>query len=197
MRINSPVVRSKPRIISLDIERAPMLVEAWGLWDQNIPIQHIVRDSRMISFAVVSLDDKKLKVFRSEYHNGRTKMLADLWRQLDKADVVVSYNGVKFDEKHISTEFVKDRLPPPSKFKSVDLLPFVRRKFNFDSNKLDYVSQAMRVGKKLDYSVSHSELLKGCERGDAKSMKLLEEYNVQDALLNLRLYGEFKEAGWL
>lgn len=188
---------AKRRVVSIDIERRPLVVKTWGLFDQNIGIRQIVEDSRMVSFAAILENQRKIPHFLSEFHDGRNKMLNHLWKVLDDADVLITYNGRSFDVKHINTELVKAGLSEPSSYEHVDLLPFVRRKFKFDSNKLDYVSQRMRVGKKLDHGVSYFELLDGCEAGDKRSMTLFRKYNIQDTLLNLELYEEFKELGWL
>jgi DNA polymerase elongation subunit (family B) len=195
--LNSPLEEVEFAVIGIDIERAPLVVKTWGLFDQNIGIRQIVEDSRMVSFAAITEGQRSEPLFRSEFHHGRTKMLNDLWDVLDKANTIITYNGKAFDLKHINTELVKAGLSEPSDFRHMDLLPFVRRKFKFDSNKLDYVSQRMRVGKKLDHGVSYFELLDGCEAGDKKSMSLFKKYNIQDTLLNLELHEEFKELGWL
>ena len=151
----------------------------------------------MISWAAVRLGDEENPVFRSVYHHTKTKMLNDLWGVLDRAHVLITYNGLGFDKKHMMTELLKVGLRKPSPWKDIDLLPFTRKHFKFDSNKLDFVSQALKVGKKLDYGESHIELLAGCERGEREPMSKLKAYNIQDSLLNLELYTTYRELGWL
>lgn len=174
-----------------------MLVRTWGLFNQNIGITQIVEQSAMISWAAVRLGDEDSPVFRSIYHHNKTKMLNDLWGVLDRADVLITYNGLGFDKKHMMTELLKVGMRRPSGWTDVDLLPFTRKHFKFDSNKLDFVSQALKVGKKLDYGESHIDLLAGCERGEKKSLDKLKAYNIQDSLLNLELYTTYRELGWL
>lgn len=174
-----------------------MLVRTWGLFNQNINIGQIVEQSAMISWCSVPLGDEENPVFRSVYHHSKTKMLNDLWAILDSADVLITFNGLGFDKKHMMTELLKVGLRRPSNWKDIDLLPFTRKHFKFDSNKLDFVSQALKIGKKLDYGESHLDLLAGCERGDKDAMNRLRAYNIQDSLLNLELYSKYRELGWL
>lgn len=185
------------RIVSLDIERAPMLVESWGLFNQNHHIGQIVRPSRMVSWAATTVGEEEDPSFRSVWHDSETKMLNDLWALLDRADMVIGWNSKGFDIKHIQTEFDKAGLGPPSSYRQTDLLLLARRLFKYDSNKLDYVAQAKKLGKKLDYGESHSELLRGCEAGNPESLQRFRDYNIQDTLLPVRLYQDWKEQGWM
>lgn len=174
-----------------------MLIESWGLFNQNHHIGQIIEPSGMVSYAAVTLGDEDNPEFRSIYHHSMTEMLNDVWLVLDKADVLLTFNGKGFDVKHLNTELMKAGFGPPSPWRDIDLLPFARKHFKLDSNKLDYISQATRIGKKLDYGESHSDLLRGCAVGEQGSLDKLREYNIQDALLNARLYQKWTELGWL
>ena len=199
MRINSPVVRANPRILSIDIERAPAVAEVWGLWNQNIGIHQLREKSRMVSYAAVFDDARDKPVFRSEYHDGRARMLNDLYGLLDGfTGLLVTYNGKRFDLKHIYTELRANDIARPSEaYRHTDLLLYERKVFKNESNKLDYVANDLKIGKKLDYGESHSELLRGCEAGNKDALKRLRDYNIQDSILNLDLYRRNKELGWL
>jgi len=188
---------SSRRVLSIDIERKPMLVESWGLFDQNHSIGQIREPSGMISYAAVWEGEESNPFFRSIYHDGKERMLRGVWTLLDDADVVIGWNSKAFDIKHINTEFSLIGLGEPSPYKQIDLLQVCRRKFKHDSNKLDWISQRYFKGKKLDYGQSHSDLLRGCEAGDMEAMRALKEYNIQDVLLPLGIYKEWKEMGWL
>lgn len=174
--------------LSIDIEREPTLAYVWGLWDQNIPIHHVVERGKMVSFAAIKDDDRDNPIFRSIYHDSRTKMLNDLAALLAGADELVTYNGVRFDIKHVRTEMAldgMDKLIEPRRH--LDLLAFVKKTFASDSNKLDWWVQQLKIGRKADYGMSHLELLKRCAAQDKEAKDLLREYNIQDSLLNLQL----------
>jgi uncharacterized protein YprB with RNaseH-like and TPR domain len=173
-----------------------MLVESWGLFNQNHHIGQIVEPSEMVSFAAVVVGAEDRILFRSVYHDTKTKMLNDVWLVLHEADELVTFNGKGFDCKHLKTELMLAGFAPPSPWKDIDLLPFARKHFKLDSNKLDYISQATKIGKKLDYGESHSELLRGCAVGEQESLDKLRDYNIQDAMLNVHLYELWKESRW-
>ena len=42
---------SKPRILLIDIETAPLLSYTWGTWDQNIGLNQIEQDTYILSWA--------------------------------------------------------------------------------------------------------------------------------------------------
>jgi DNA polymerase III epsilon subunit-like protein len=174
-----------------------MLVESWGLFDQNHSINQIVEPSGMISYAAAWHGEERNPLFRSVYHDGKERMLRGIWSLLDDADIVIGWNSKSFDVKHIHTEFSLIGIGEPSPYRHIDLLQVCRKKFKHDSNKLDWIAQRYFQGKKLDYGQSHSDLLRGCESGDREAMKRLKEYNVQDALLPLGIYREWKDLGWL
>lgn len=126
-------------------------------------------------------------------------MLNDLYALLNEfRGILVTYNGKRFDLKHIYTELRAADIPRPVEaYKHIDLLLHERKTFNNESNKLDYVVNDLKIGKKLDYGESHSELLKGCESGNRDAMQRLKDYNVQDTILNLDLYRRNKELDYL
>jgi hypothetical protein len=55
------------KTLFLDIETTPMQVYAWGLFDQNISIDQIIKSTEMLCFGARWLDGKKV-IFRSVYH---------------------------------------------------------------------------------------------------------------------------------
>jgi DNA polymerase elongation subunit (family B) len=139
----------------------------------------------MISFAAKWYGDKKV-LFYSEHHNGRAEMVRAAWDLLNEADIVISYNGISFDVKHLQREFLTSGLTPPSPFKNVDLLRTVRTEFKFPSNKLDYVSKAIGIGEKLKHE--GQELWNLVLAGDSKAWERMKKYNIQDVKLTESLF---------
>jgi hypothetical protein len=105
---------------------------------------------------------------------------------LDEADVVVHYNGARFDIPHLNREFINQDLTPPSPYKQVDLLRTVKRQFRFPSNKLDYVCQALDLGAKTHHT-GH-QLWVDCLTGDPDAWDLMQEYNEHDVVITEKLY---------
>ncbi len=169
----------------IDIENRPNLAYCWGLWDQNVSLTQLVEAGETISFAAKWVGSKKIE-FYSVYHHGKEEMLNEAHRLLSEADVVVGYNSKNFDMKHLNKEFILAGMNPPSPYAQVDLLNVVRKQFKFPSNKLDYVSQALKLGAKTTHS--GFELWVDCMAGKNKAWSLMRRYNKMDVVLTEKLY---------
>jgi len=173
------------KTLLLDIETTPMQVYAWGLWDQNISIDQIIKTTEMLCFGARWLDGKKV-IFKSVHHDGKEAMLKELHALMDEADVLVGWNSAAFDHKHINREFLEAKMAPPSTTKDLDLMSIAKANFLFPSNKLDYVAQKLGVGAKVKHS-GFSLWIK-CMDGDAQAWAEMKKYQVQDVNLLVDLY---------
>lgn len=117
---------------------------------------------------------------------GDKDFLTCLHALLCDTDVVIHYNGTKFDMTWINSEFILAKLPPPSPYKQIDLLRTVRAQFRFPSNKLDYVAQALHIGHKT--KGMNMEDWKGCMDDDPKAWSKMLKYNKMDVRLTEELY---------
>lgn len=174
-----------PNICTLDIETSPNVADVWGLWNQNVGINQIRESSRVICFAAKWYGVDKVE-FWSEFHHGRDGMIRAAHAILDRADIIVTYNGVKFDLPHLRREFFLAAMNPPSPWQDVDLLRVVRRQFKFPMNKLDYITQQVGIGAKT--SNGGHTLWTRCLEGDPAAWKLMKKYNKQDVRLTEKLY---------
>lgn len=168
------------KILSLDIETSPALVYTWGLWDQNVGLNQIVEQVRVLCVAAKFLDEKKIHFF-SEWTDGHDGMLQKIHDLLSQADVVMTWNGDNFDIPHLNREFVEAGMEPPAPYKSLDLMKIVKREFKSMSNKLENISD--RLG--LEGKIKHSGfgLWVGVLNGDPKAQKEMEVYNKRDVTL--------------
>jgi len=173
------------KILLLDIETAPNKVYAWGLWDQNIGTNQVVETSYVLCWAAKWLGRKTI-MFDSVQKSSRKDMLQHMHRLLDEADIVVHYNGVKFDVPTLNKEFIQIGETPPAPFKQIDCMKEVKRMFRFQSNKLDFVAQALGIGAKVKNE--GFTLWVKCMEGDAKAWKKMEHYNRGDVKILERLY---------
>lgn len=173
------------RILAIDIETQPNLAYVWGLWDQNVGLNQIVESGQMMCWVAKWIGEPKIE-FRSTHHDGQQKMILRAWHLLDEADVVMHYNGKRFDVPWLNREFMRLSLDPPSPFKQIDLLQVARREFQFPSNKLAYVAKALG----LDGKVEHSgfDLWVKCMADDRAAWKQMREYNIRDVTLLEELY---------
>ena len=182
------------RILFLDIETQSHLVRAWGLFNQNISINQIQTPGRTLC-AAWKWDNIKKVEFDSEWdhfnmsddpHEGYRGFLQSLHRVLDEADIVVTYNGKRFDVPTLYKEFVQHGLPPPAPFHHIDLYQTVKRQFRWASNKLDFVCQQLGLGAKVHHK--GMDLWNEVEQGCPKAQKTMERYNRMDVVLLEKLY---------
>ena len=173
------------KTLYLDIETTPMQVYTWGLYDQNISIDQIIKSTEMLCFGARWQGSKKV-IFKSVHHDGKIAMLEELHKLMDEAEVLVGWNSAAFDHKHINREFFENGMIPPSPVKDLDLMSIVKANFLFPSNKLDYVAQKLGVGAKIKHS-GFSLWIK-CMEGDAKAWAEMKKYQIQDVDLLVDLY---------
>jgi hypothetical protein len=175
----------KPRVLVLDIETSPHVIDAWALRDVNAGLNQVREVSRVLCVATKWMDEKRVRVF-SEWEHGHAEMIAHVWEMLDRADILVTYNGPAFDEKHLNREFLLAGLAPPAPWRSVDLLRVARARFRFASNKLDHVAQQLGLGSKLAHE-GHA-LWSAVLAGDVKARARMVRYAGQDVKLTEALY---------
>ena len=173
------------RTLIIDIETRPNLAYVWGLWDQNIGLNQLHEVGSVISFAAKWHGDRRV-IFASDFHDGHEAMVQSAWELLDAADAVVHYNGKAFDIKHLNREFILAGMTPPSPHTDIDLLATVRNRFKFQSNKLDFVSQQLELGQKVQHN--GFELWLACMEGDDKAWATMRKYNIHDVRLTEHLY---------
>ena len=173
------------KILLLDIETTPLQVYTWGLWDQNIGINQIIKSTEMMCFGAKWLGQKSV-TFKSVHHDGKKTMLEELHKLMDEADVLVGWNSASFDHKHINREFLENGMTPPAPTKDLDLMTITKANFQFPSNKLDYVAQKLGVGAKVKHS--GFELWIKCMEGNDTAWKEMKKYQIQDVQLLDSLY---------
>ena len=147
----------------------------------------------MLSFAAKWQGEKSVTTYAlPDYHGFKkdkeddSKLVKELWKLYDTADIIIAHNGDRFDLKKSNARFIKHGLTPPSPYKSIDTLKIARNKFAFVSNSLNDLCKYLGVGKRLPHTGFH--LWRGCMLGDKKSWKLMRRYNAQDVVLLERVY---------
>lgn len=179
-----------PKILFYDVETSPNIVYTYDLWNAYIGQEKIIEPSRLLCWSASWLDSDQV-MFDSEHISGRKTMLRGIHALINEADILVSYNGDKFDIKVLNAEFILNGIDPPKPVESVDLYKVVKKAFRFPSNKLAFVVKALDIGEKKD--VTHGTWVR-CLHGDNKAWKEIEEYNKHDTILLKPLYK--KVLGW-
>lgn len=187
------VTVDSPNILVLDIESAPILGFMWHFWKGGTAPAMYQRPSYVMSWAAKWLGEDDVMAdaicYNEDYQAGDeddTRMLLGIWELLDDADFVVAHNGDNFDLKKLNTAFLLAGMGPPAPYKSIDTLKILKRKFKFDSNKLDYVLQQLEDKPKHDSG--GFETWRGCMAGDMGAWEKLIEYNIEDVKDLERIY---------
>ena len=175
----------QPRILTVDIETAPAIVMAWGLYDQNIATSQIVEPSRVLCFAAKWYDKKRI-MFASEFHDGREQFLEQAWDLFDEADVVVTYNGQRFDVPHLQREWMLLGWGPPSPWHDVDLYKVFKSRAKFMSNKLAYITESLGLDTKLE--TGGQSLWNRVLANETQAWSEFRAYNKQDVAITELLF---------
>lgn len=184
-----------PRILVFDIETAPCLSYHWGLWQQNIGLNMMVRDWAVISWSAKWIDEDEVMYedIRNHFDGSVNSLmeeiddkdlLVSIWKLLNEADIVVTQNGKKFDVKKLNARFLIHGMKPTSAFKHIDTLQIAKRHFAFTSNKLEFMTDKFcKTYKKLKHGkFAGFELWKQCMLGNKDAWEEMEEYNIHDVL---------------
>jgi DNA polymerase elongation subunit (family B) len=180
----------KPKVLFWDLENSPSLGFVWNKWQTNVI--EFRSEWYLLSFSVKWQGGKQITKCLADYdgyfagNEDDKALVQELWTYLDEADILIAHNGDKFDLKKAYTRFVEHGLNPPAPAKTVDTLKVARRKFSFNSNKLDDLGRRLGVGRKLKHS--GFELWRRCMEGDIKAWNTMKRYNAQDVRLLEAVY---------
>jgi DNA polymerase elongation subunit (family B) len=173
------------KVLALDIETRPNIAYVWGLWDDGgIPLDRLIQPVEMMCFAAKWLGEKRTHFHSAQ--NERKAMIQSAHDLLSEADVVIHYNGKRFDIPHLNREFVQVGLGPPAPYQQIDLFQVVKRQFKFPSNKLAHVAPALGLKGKVEHSGFKTWVR--CMAGDEKAWREMERYNRRDVTLLEELY---------
>ncbi len=178
-------IQSPMRVLVLDIETAPANVYVWRFYDTTVGINQVIEPGYVMCWGARWLGEGKA-LFASLHHDGRDEMVRRMHALISEADAIVTYNGKRFDLRHLRREFVLAGLAPPSPHHDIDLLPVVRQQFAFESDKLEYVASRRGIGHKIKHR--GFDLWTECMAGDDKAWAEMKRYCNQDVKLTEVLY---------
>lgn len=169
------------KILTFDIETAPHIAYIWRMWKENIGVDQLITPGYMLTWAAKWLGNNKVESATMLNQN----FLERLWTLLDKADIVIAHNGIKFDVPHCNTFFLLAGMTPPSTYRTIDTLQVARRIFKFPSNRLDGLGEFLGLGRK---EKTEFTLWARCVQGEKKAFKEMQAYNIQDVHLLEAVY---------
>lgn len=185
----------QPKVLIYDIETAPIIAYVWGLWKNDVALNQIKSDWHILSWSAKWLGDPPEKTMYMDQRNAKniqddSIILAEIWKLLDEADIVVTQNGKKFDQKKLNARFIINKFVPPSSYKHIDTLELAKRHFGFTSNRLGYLSEKLCTKyKKLEHGKFPGfKMWEECLKNNIEAWKEMEEYNKYDVLSLEELY---------
>lgn len=152
------VERIVPKIILWDIETTHNIIAKFNLREEYINFENILQERYVVTASwkelgkrhvdgVSVLDDptRYAKTPHDDYH-----VLKTLHDVLSKADIIVAHNGDAYDIKFTEGRMLKHGFSPLPPIRSIDTLKTAKKRFLFNSNRLDYLGQFLGLGRKKD-----------------------------------------------
>lgn len=178
------------RILILDIERLPGLARIWDQKTNFVPVSQWTRVPALLCFAAKWYSDKTVTEFHAAWDNPEA-MVQRSWELYDQADIVVTYNGRAFDNKHLRSEWLLAGMSPPSPWKDVDLYHVNRSSFGFESRSLSHLCHRLGIEGKTAGGYDAITAEKAME-GDTKAQAAMKRYNAQDVRITQLCYDRIR-----
>jgi DNA polymerase elongation subunit (family B) len=179
---------SSPKILIFDIETAPNLADVWGLWNNNVGLNQLRQSGHVMSFVAKWLGEDDIFYAESRTKNDK-KLIKQLHKFIDEADIVIAHNGKKFDMGWFRARAAVHGLAPPSPVRVIDTLLVSRQQFYFPSNKLEYLLKVFKCTNKLAHKKYPGHTLwTECLKGNDDAWEEMREYNIIDVTALEELY---------
>jgi len=174
----------KLRTLVFDIETTPITAYVWGLKDQNISLNQIVKDWSVMAYGAKWLGEKKVYYQDTRHDRDDKKVLQGIWKLLNEADIVITQNGQSFDGPKLNSRFILNGMQPPSPYKHLDTYRIVKRVMEFTSNKLEYLTDKLctKYKKLHHHAFPGMSLWSECLKGNMKAWEEMKTYNIHDVL---------------
>ena len=181
------------KVLTFDVETQRAIVEVFSLFNQNyIPIDRCKVPARLLCFSARWFDGDE--IFEAAWDDPvwidgsvdakaqkrYEKMLLAIFKLLDEADAVVTWNGDRFDLQWVEAECARVGLGRPAPYKSVDLMKIQKRhlKAGIMSQKLDWSARHWIGERKTPHGGTDlwDDIRYGDEVTCAQACETMEEY---------------------
>ena len=190
----------KLKYLYWDLETSYMQGYFFDIWNINIAMSQVTKQSHLLSASWAMNDEEPVgvRLTPEDVKTGNDlEVVVKLIEAINSCDVVVTFNGKKFDVKKLNTRALYWGLPPVVIPRHVDLMQDAKRLFKFPSNSMQNISQYLGEDGKI--ATGGSRLWQRCaehENYDACDSALQEmlNYNLQDIVATRDLHKRFM--GW-
>jgi len=165
-----------------DIETSPNIGLFWKSgYKINIGYENIIKERAIICISYKWAGGKVHNLYWDKDQNDRT-MIEKFVKVMNKADEIVAHNGDNFDIKWLRTRCIRFGVRIDPNIVTIDTLKLCRSKFNFNSNRLDYVAKFLGVGEKQE--TGGFDLWKDITiNNDRKALKRMVKYCDNDVVI--------------
>ena len=182
----------KPKILTIDIETAYYEVRTFGIRDQYLQHDQIIKDRTIMAVTAKWKGESKLHYMDTRHKKDLRddkQLVKFIHGLLSEADVIISKNGKRFDIPIIKARCQIHGMKPYAPFKHIDTETLPRRS-GFSSTKLDYLGQVwgLKFKKTKHSAFPGMELWHACLAGKKSAWKEMEKYNKLDVLCTEELF---------
>lgn len=179
--------KTGPKVLLIDIETSPMLAYIWKLGEQNVSLDQMHTDWNILSVCAKWLGKKDIYYFDLSKEKDKRSdriILEKLSPLLNEADIILSQNGVSFDQKKINARLIINKLKPLNSTRSQDTMLIAKKYFGFTSNSLKYMTSVLcEKYKKLEHEAFPGlKLWIECLKDNKRAWEEMRRYNTHDVL---------------
>ena len=194
-------VKKEPRVLIWDLESSLLEGYFFRIWQENIPMRRIKKQAHLLS-ASFAYNDESVQGFRLTPEQVKTgddfDVVCKVVEAVNNCDLMITFNGKRFDVKLLNTRALFWGLPPVKAPKHIDLFEQSKRVFKFPSNSMQNVSMYLGENGKLE--TSGSNLWERCAEWEnyeecEKALIEMVTYGNQDIEATRDLYKRFQ--GWM
>lgn len=167
-------VNNQSKILIYDIETSYNIVKSWRVgYNLNINPSDILHERSIICVSYKWLDEDETYNIKWDINQCDKALVKEFIKILNTADLIVAHNGDRYDLKFIKTRAIKHGLEMLIDYPQFDTLKVAKKKFNFNSNKLDYISEYLGFENKIktDMSLWDDIILKSCDKAMDRMIK--------------------------
>lgn len=170
-----------------DIETSPNVVLSWRTgYKINIDHDNILHERAIICIGYKWHGKKGVHSLQWDKNQSDRELVLKFAEIANEADELVAHNGDCFDLPWLRTRALLHGVRTDPFAKTIDTLQWARRKFLFNSNRLDYIARFLGFGGKIktEFGLWKDVVL----RKDAAALKRMVDYCKRDVELLEKVY---------
>lgn len=191
--VSKSPVNHKAKILISDIETSFIKFYGFSPYNKYVHQDNLIEDWLLLTTSSKWLFEEEtfdFKLSKEELLSRDDRRITEeMWKLLDNADIVVFYNGKKFDQKKLNAKFLQYRLGLPSPYVLVDPYLTVKDKFSLTYSGLDAVCNLLGIEGKLQNEKGLWHKVMG---GDEEALERMLIYNIQDIKILEKVYLELR-----